>query len=234
MLQKFLSITQNLRLPSICTLCNQLHKSQLAICSYCMEYMKQLGPSCQYCAYPLSDDTYLVCGHCIKKRPLFDKAYIAYRFEEPLRSLIHQFKYHNGLYLASFLKQLLLNALPQNAFKPDCLIPVPMHPKRLKRRGFNQSVILTKLLARQLNIPYDLYHCRKVINTASQANLDGEQRRKNLHHAFYVSPVTYEHVMIVDDLLTTGSTANEMAYTLKNAGVKRVDICCCARAVTKN
>ncbi|MGX8786064.1 ComF family protein [Legionella pneumophila] len=234
MLQKFLSITQNLRLPSICTLCNQLHKSQLAICSYCMEYMKQLGPSCQYCAYPLSDDTYLVCGHCIKKRPLFDKAYIAYRFEEPLRSLIHQFKYHNGLYLASFLKQLLLNALPQSAFKPDCLIPVPMHPKRLKRRGFNQSVILTKLLARQLNIPYDLYHCRKVINTASQANLDGEQRRKNLHHAFYVSPVTYEHVMIVDDLLTTGSTANEMAYTLKKAGVKRVDICCCARAVTKN
>ncbi|HAU1151241.1 TPA: ComF family protein [Legionella pneumophila] len=199
-----------------------------------MEYMKQLGPSCQYCAYPLSDDTYLVCGHCIKKRPLFDKAYIAYRFEEPLRSLMHQFKYHNGLYLASFLKQLLLNALPQSAFKPDCLIPVPMHPKRLKRRGFNQAVILTKLLARQLNIPYDLYHCRKIINTASQANLDGEQRRKNLNHAFYVSPATYEHVMIVDDLLTTGSTANEMAYTLKNAGVKRVDICCCARTVTKN
>lgn len=109
-----------------------------------------------------------------------------------------------------------------------------MYPKRLKARGFNQAAVLTKLLSRHLNIPYDLYCCQKRINTASQASLDGEQRRKNLRNAFYASTLTYKHVMLVDDLLTTGSTANEIAYTLKSAGVWRVDICCCARAVIKN
>ncbi|KGP63108.1 competence protein ComF [Legionella norrlandica] len=193
-----------------------------------------LGISCQYCAYPLPDDAHLICGQCIKKRPNFDNAYVAYQFEEPLRGLLHQFKYHNGLYLASFLNQLLINAIPPNAPKPECLIPVPMHPKRLKIRGFNQAAVLSKLLARQLKIPYDLYRCKKVINTATQVSLSGEERRKNLKNAFYTPPLPYEHVMLVDDLLTTGSTANELAYTLKKAGVKRVDICCCARTVNHN
>jgi ComF family protein len=230
--QKLLSITQSLCLPSICSLCRQFHKSNLAVCAPCIEFLKPLETTCQHCAYPLADDNYLVCGQCIKNPPHFSKAIIAYVFEEPLRSLMHQFKYNNGLYLGAFFSHLMLHAFKKQAIKPDCLIPVPMHPKRLKQRGFNQAAVLTQLLARILQLPYDLSSCKKILNTAPQANLNGEERKKNLHNAFYTAPLPYEHVVVVDDLMTTGNTANELARTLKKSGVKTVDIWCCARTVS--
>jgi ComF family protein len=226
-----LSITQSLRLPSICTLCNQFHKSSLAVCSYCIKYIKPLGSTCRYCAYPLPDEGYLVCGQCIKKPPSFDQALIGYVFEEPLRKLLHQFKYHNGLYLTSFLSQLMLQAIEKHSIAGQCLIPVPMHPQRLKQRGFNQAALLAKYLAKKLNLPYDLKSCQKIINTAPQASLDGEERKKNLRQAFHVKPLSYQHIILIDDLLTTGSTANELAQAIKKTGVKKVDVWCCARTV---
>lgn len=234
MRQKLLSITQSLSLPSICVLCNQFHKNKLAVCASCIEFITPLGPACQYCAYPLPDADYLVCGRCIKKPPHFDKAHIAYRFEEPLRSLLHRFKYHNSLYLGSFLTHLILRSLENQTSPVQCLIPVPMHPKRLKLRGFNQAAVLTQALSKKLQIPYDLISCQKIINTAPQASLDGEQRQKNLRHAFQVKKIPYEHVALIDDLLTTGCTANELAHTLKKSGVHQVDIWCCARTVEKS
>lgn len=233
MRQKLSSISQSLRLPSICVLCNQFHKSSYAVCSNCIEFIVPIGESCCYCAQPLYDTSYLVCGQCIKSPPHFDGAVIAYRFEEPLRSLLHQFKYHNGLYLTSFLGQLMLNAWHLKPRGSPCFIPVPMHPQRLKLRGFNQAAVLTRYLARTLKAPFDLSSCQKIINTAPQASLDGEARQKNLRHAFQAKPIAYSHVVLIDDLLTTGNTANALAYVLKKAGVERVDIWCCARTVIK-
>lgn len=175
----------------------------------------------------------MICGHCIKNPPHFDQAIIGYTFDEPLRGLLHQFKYHNGLYLGNFLAHLMLHAFQKKPEHPQCLIPVPMHPQRIKQRGFNQAAILAKILAKKLNLPVDLTSCNKRINTTPQASLNGEQRQKNLRKAFYSTPLIYDHVTLVDDLLTTGSTANELALTLKKAGVKRVDIWCCARAISR-
>ncbi|WP_420795212.1 ComF family protein [Legionella moravica] len=234
MRQKLMSITQSLRLPSICTLCNQFHKGTLAVCTFCIGLIKPLGPACTHCASPLPDEHYLICGSCIKKPPHYDNAVIGYTFDEPLRSLIHQFKYHNGLYLRNFLCHLMLNTVQKTQHIPQCLIPVPMHPLRIKQRGFNQAALLAKKLARKLNIPYDLTSCQKRINTAPQASLDKEQRQKNLSKAFHVTPLPYEHVAIIDDLLTTGNTVNELALVLKKAGIKKVDVWCCARTVTES
>ncbi|CEG57712.1 ComF family protein [Legionella fallonii] len=233
MRQKLLSIAQTLRLPSICTLCNQFHKSSLAVCSYCAKYIKPLGLACRSCAYPLPDEGYMLCGQCIKKPPAFNNALIHYIFEEPLRSLLHQFKYHNGLYLTSFLGQLMLHSIQKQPIAAQCLIPVPMHPQRLKQRGFNQAVVLAKFLSRKLNLPYDPVSCQKIINTQPQASLDSEQRKKNLRKAFRVHPLPYQHVVLIDDLLTTGSTANELARAIKKTGVKQVDVWCCARTISK-
>lgn len=206
----------------------------MAVCSDCIELITPLGPSCRYCACPLYDASYLVCGQCIKRPPQYDKAIVTYRFEEPLRSLLHHFKYHDGLYLSSFLSQLMLNAWQEHYPQPQCLIPVPMHPEKLKLRGFNQAAVLTKRLARHLNIPYDLTSCQKIINTNPQASLDSGQRQKNLRGAFQIKPLPYQHITLIDDLLTTGSTANELARTLKRSGIKRVDIWCCARTVNRD
>ncbi|MFI4962369.1 MAG: ComF family protein [Legionellales bacterium] len=232
MRQKIASIAHNLRLPSICTLCNQCHKGSLAVCAFCIALMDPLGPSCQHCAYPLPDTQHPICGSCIKNPLQFDRTFIPYRYEEPLRGLLHQFKYHKALYLASLLSHLMLQAYPSmNPEKPQCLIPVPMHPKKLRQRGFNQSVLLAQLLAKKLHIPYDYTSCRKLINTPPQASLDKTPRQNNVRGAFHATPMPYTHVILIDDLLTTGSTANELAGTLKKTGIKQVDVWCCARAV---
>ena len=233
MRHKLPSITHRLRLPSICILCNQFHRSKLPVCEPCISLLPKLGPSCKYCAFPLPDSSYLICGHCIKKPPFIDATTIAYSFEEPLRSLLHRFKYENGLYLSSFLAQLIINAWNIHPSHPQCLIPVPMHPKKLKKRGFNQTVLLTCYLSKQLGIPYDLSSCEKKINTLAQADLSGKKRIQNIKEAFQVQPQSYSHVALIDDLLTTGSTVNELARMLKNSGVKQVDVWCCARAIKK-
>ena len=121
-----------------------------------------------------------------------------------------------------------------NPSTPQCIIPVPMHPQRIKLRGFNHAAILARSLAKKLQLPCDVTSCQKIINTAAQASLDGEQRQKNLRHAFRTKKLPFQHVALIDDFLTTGSTANELALTLKQAGVKKVDVWCCARTVGKN
>ncbi len=222
------SIAQMLRLPTLCGLCNQYHAGKHGICTQCAAWLTPLGPACRYCALPLPDANFLVCGHCSRKKPDVDTVITAYCFDEPLRTLLHEFKYRKGLYLSTFLTSLMLDALPEN-YDTDCLIPVPMHPKRLRQRGFNQAAVLTKQLSRRLKLPCDLSYCRKIVNTTSQAGLNAQERATNLRHAFQAKPSSCQHVTLIDDLLTTGSTANELAAVLKRQGVSRVDLWCCAR-----
>lgn len=231
MRQHTASITQMLRLPSICVLCNQYHGGGFAVCADCMALLTPLGPACHHCALPLPEDKFLVCGQCCKKKPCFDQAIAPYRFEGPLRTLLHDFKYHDGLYLSTFFAHAMLESTPADIHQTQCLLPIPMHPKRLRQRGFNQAVELAKLLGRALKLPYDVSHCQKIINTVPQAELNGKQRRQNLKGAFCVQPSAYKHITLIDDLLTTGSTANELAYCLKKQGVAHVDVWCCARVV---
>lgn len=231
MRDKLRSITQRLRPPTLCALCQQYHRGSLAVCIPCHELFLPLGPACKQCAQPLPDARFLICGRCCKKKPSFDHTFTGYVFREPLRTLLHAFKYQEGLYLRTFFGNLILKALPIEAKKTECLIPVPMHRQRLRHRGFNQSAELVKHLGHQLKIPYDLFCCKKIINTIPQAGLDADQRQKNLRHSFAVSPLPYQHVTIVDDLMTTGSTSHELAKTLKKQGVSRVDVWCCARVL---
>ncbi len=219
-----------LRLPSLCRICNQYHRDPHAICQPCTALLEPLGPACHHCAVPLPDQTPLICGACLIKRPALDRVFVAYRYTEPLRTLIHAFKYEAALYLSSFLCDLMLQA-KEECYTTDCLIPIPLHGKRLQKRGFNQTAILAQQLSALIQQPYALYACTKVVATNPQAGLTAKQRRSNLVQAFEASHLPYQHVTLVDDLYTTGATANEVAKTLKaQAGVQQVDLICCARA----
>ncbi|CEK09907.1 ComF family protein [Legionella hackeliae] len=218
-----------LRFPSACVICSQYHRENCAVCKNCMTLLQPLGHACQYCAFPLPDKDFLVCGQCAKVKPAFDKAFVMYQFEEPLRTLLHQYKYNGALYLRKFLVQLILSALPTEKTKTQCLIPVPLHPQRLRERGFNQAAEFSKHLAKTLKIPCELNLCKKILHTPAQVSLNGKARRNNLRHAFEIKNNAYRHITLVDDLLTTGSTANELAKLFKRQGVERVDIWCCAR-----
>lgn len=174
----------------------------------------------------------MICGPCSLQKHDIEQTIAGYRYAEPLRTLLHEFKYREGLYLSSFLAGLILDVIPNDAVRPQCLIPVPMHPQRLRQRGYNQAVELAKQLGRALKLPLDVSHCKKIINTAPQASLDADARRKNLRQAFAAKPLPYQHIVLVDDLITTGSTTIELAKVLKShQETVRVDVWACARTV---
>lgn len=219
------------RLPVICILCNQYHREPCPLCNFCKSLLVPLGPACHLCAYPLSDLTFSLCGHCSRTPFFFSTLQTAYRFEEPLRTLLHLFKYHQHLYLTRFLADLILEAVQPLSLTTECLIPMPLHPSRLKERGFNQAALLAQELSQALNLPYQDMLCKRIKPTAAQAMLTEADRKKNVTNAFDVSPVPYRHVTLIDDLVTTGSTVNALAKAFKERGVEQISVWCCARAV---
>ncbi len=121
--------------------------------------------------------------------------------------------------------------LAETSELPECIIPVPLHHNRYRQRGFNQSIEIARHLSRQLSIPLDLSSCIRNRDTTHQTDLPAKQRRKNMRQAFSVlNPMPYQHVAIVDDVMTTGATASALAAALKKHGVNRVDVWVCARA----
>lgn len=202
----------------------------MAVCADCKASFKKIGPACRHCAQPLPDEKFLLCGLCAKKQPAIDRTLTAYLYEDPLRTLLHDFKYKEALYLRSFLVDLMLEALPERTLlQTECLVPVPLHPKRIRQRGFNQAAELAKLLAKRLGLACDLDLCQKVLHTPPQASLDRQERQRNLRRAFQARTKGYQHITLVDDLLTTGSTANELAREFKKQGIVKIDLWCCAR-----
>ncbi|MEY4209858.1 MAG: hypothetical protein RLZ92_236 [Pseudomonadota bacterium] len=108
---------------------------------------------------------------------------------------------------------------------------MPLHPNRYRQRGFNQSIEIARHVAKHLNIRLDLNSCARIRDTDHQSGLKAKQRQTNLKQAFAVTkPLSYQHIAIIDDVITTGSTASALAASLKNQGINRVDVWACARA----
>jgi ComF family protein len=225
-----LIISQACRFRKICVLCHLPFTGKHALCEPCFELLPKINAPCMYCALPLPDGQTSICGMCIKQPPVIQQAIIAYPFIEPLRTLIHLFKYHQGLYLSSTLSHLIFKHLSPTS-TPELLIPVPIHKKKLQERGFNQAILLTKHLSKWLSIPYDIHACEKTEHTQSQTSLSSLARKINLEHSFKVNPMPYEHVALIDDVYTTGSTTLSLAAKLRANGVKRVDVWCIARTI---
>lgn len=172
-----------------------------------------------------------LCGTCLKKSPGFDTTHAPYLYSKSLAYLITQLKFHQNYKHARVLGTLLARYIAQTSPLPKSLIPVPLHPNRYRERGFNQSLEIARHLSRQLSIPMDLNACIRNKDTAHQTELPAKQRQKNLFNAFTViKPPASRHVAIIDDVMTTGSTASALAHALKNSGVSQVDVWVCARA----
>lgn len=130
-------------------------------------------------------------------------------------------------YLGNMLAKLFLDA---KSPVPDSIIPVPLHPTRLIYRGYNQSIELARPLAKQLGVKMNIRLCKRTRYTAPQTTLSIRQRRSNVRNAFSVTDSTpYKHVLLIDDVITTGSTIIELSRMLYRAGVKKIDVLACAR-----
>ena len=116
--------------------------------------------------------------------------------------------------------------------KPQLIIPVPLHKKRLRERGYNQALELARPIEKRLQIPVDKYSCVRVKQTAAQSLLPFDERQSNVRQAFAIrKPLAVKYVAIFDDILTTGSTVKELSQVLRKAGVTKIDVWCCAKTV---
>jgi len=221
--------------PPRCVLCGSPGFNDMDICEACYRDLPWIESACTQCAIPLAKHSgnQLKCGQCLHKPPLFDRSLSLFSYEKETITLIHQLKFNEKLAYSRLLGGMLADAIEKNAAElPDCIVPVPLNKKRLKQRGFNQSIELARPAANTFNIYLNMHSIKRVRDTPSQTGLDKKQRRKNIRAAFeIVEPLSAQHVAIVDDVVTTTSTVNELARLLKRAGVRRVDVWSIARAV---
>lgn len=219
--------------PSSCLLCGA--PSSSGLCTACTAELPVNSCACIRCALPLYGTEREICGRCLKKRPAFDAAWSPFIYAQPLEWMISQLKFSAKLLQANVLAELMLNHLPVMSGLPDCIMPVPLHAQRLRQRGFNQSVELARPLARALNVHLDVSSCRRLRATPSQTGMTAIQRRRNLHGAFeFPNDQNYSHVVLFDDVMTTGATLNELARLLKRHGVQQVEVWSLARAQRNN
>jgi len=232
--------------PSRCILCRRtvsgraLHEP-VEICAECFNRLPHNIFGCLRCALPLAEEVgdTVLCGRCIKKAPAFDYAYSLFRYEDDIIQLVHQLKFAEKITFARSLGEMLLRflqaKLPTVKEQPDCLLPVPLHTARLRQRGFNQSIEIARVIARRLEIPIEYDAVIRRRKTFAQTGLNALQRQKNIRGAFeVVTEIKAKHVLIIDDVMTTGSTVNELAWLLKKNKVERVGVLSIARAPLKN
>ena len=172
-----------------------------------------------------------ICGRCQQQPPSFDDIAAPLFYENPVDKMLCALKYRQQLSFARTAAGVITdNALARGQKKPDLLCAVPMTRRALRRRGLNQSAFIARLVSRKLGIPVKISLLKKVRDTDQQSTLSARKRRKNLIKAFYCKQrLDGQHIALVDDILTTGATANEISKILKAAGAARVDIWVCAR-----
>jgi len=211
----------------------------ISLCKSCEEDFPVLLDACKTCGLPLdaaNESNSAVCGHCLQISTYVDYTLCLYHYQAPLDYLITTLKYNQQLSHATILGHLLLARLEGEVIGnyPDCIIPVPLHKRRLVKRGFNQSLEIVRNVAEYLNIPIELTSVKRKKRTLAQAELNAVQRKKNVKGCFDVKielAENYSHVVIIDDVVTTGSTINELAKQLKKSGIKKVGVWSIARAV---
>lgn len=217
--------------PPTCLFCGKPGHLELDLCESCLDAMPFIGHTCHRCALPLSGSSQpLTCGRCLKTPPHFDDAVSAFEYRDLAQELVTDLKYRARLPVARTLADLLWWTVRGRDI-PDALLPVPLHPRRLRERGFNQAVIIADMINRHTECAIWRTEVRRDRDTASQTGLDAGERRKNVRGAFSIrGDIRARHVVIIDDVITTGSTANEIAVLLKRHGVERVSLWSVARA----
>lgn len=241
MQQKFKKIVE-LLFPAQCLLCH-LPSNDKLICDHCQKEFNQARSCCLHCGLSLHT-TQPYCGDCLKHPHHFTQLYALADYQTPFSTLIKQLKYKKNLLAGELLGQLLCQALithlDYNKIQQiDYLLAVPLHPKKVRQRGFNQTQIITQYLSKQLNIPLLSEGIERSKETRPQEGLSRHKRNSNLKGAFTINTVQQKalnnsYIVIIDDVVTTGATVNSLSQLLVQAGVKRIDIWCVCRTASVN
>ncbi len=220
--------------PAQCILCKNslgpLEKTQ-RLCFACQnKLVKNRPPYCRKCSRPLENPAHRFCLNCQNSNLEFDRAYGVFLFNKPLQKLLHLFKYGHKTGLRFFFtEQMLIFARDYNLSveNHDLIIPVPLHPARLRERGYNQSLLIAQMLSENFSIPLNHTSLLRVRHTPNQARLSQKERWTNIQAAFKIKPfndLRERNILLIDDLYTTGATASQAAKVLKAGGAKKVNV----------
>ncbi len=219
-------------IPGTCILCEARTRRNLDLCRDCERDLPWLTKQCYRCALPLASPD-PVCGACISSPPPFEHCFAAFEYADPIDRLIREFKNNQQLLTGKVLASLLASAFSFYHHAddwPDLLVPVPLHRSRLRRRGYNQAAEIADVIADQCNLHLDGQLCRKIRETQDQKTLDVHARRANIRGAWQLDRrVEGLRIALIDDVVTTGATASELAGLLLRGGAASVHVIALAR-----
>jgi ComF family protein len=220
--------------PSTCVLCGGSGRPGVDLCAGCEGDLPLNAHACAVCAQPLAPTCAepLTCGACSRRRPAFDASRVPFRYGYPIAHLIHSLKYRGRIACGRVLGELVARrVLAGQDHLPECIVPVPLAEGRYRERGYNQAIELGLPLERILGVRMRADLVVRTRATREQAELSRRERRKNVRGAFSMrNALPHRHVAILDDVVTTGSTVNELAKALRRAGAERIEVWAVARA----
>lgn len=219
--------------PSSCPVCSCRTDNRF-VAPFCLSCWATISPytgaSCRVCANPFSGESSGICGDCIKDPPPFSKAWCFAIYDKVLARAIHELKFTKTRRLYKPLGALMLG---MDIPGIDAIVPVPMHARGLRERGFNQSLLLAKVIGEETGVPLIIDGLLKKKETPPQIGLTAKERAANLAGAFSaVRSFAGMNVLLVDDVVTTGATARACARQLRLAGARDVIVCALARAAS--
>lgn len=223
--------------PYICCLCEHQAEGKQDLCETCRHSLPWLEERCYRCGLPTNSDIDSTnCQRCHETPPKFDRLCALFSYEPPLTKLIARLKFSGKLAYGRVLGELLLETVHTKWYLgkplPQAIIPVPLHTSRLQERGFNQSSELLWPLRKTRKIPIITNACIRTRKTAHQAQLKKESRKRNMKGVFQVNKrLPFEHIALMDDVVTTGSTVSALSEVIKsNTAIDQIDIWCICRA----
>jgi ComF family protein len=219
--------------PPTCVLCGAPGAGGLDLCAGCAAELPWNRHACARCALPFDGPGYpgVLCGPCQRRAPPYERCIAALRYATPAPTLVGAAKFRGRLNAARLLGQVLAESVRVSGEPlPEVLVPVPLHRARLAERGYNQALEIARVLGRALALPVDHRCSERILATLPQAGLDEGTRRRNIRGAFRArSPLGWRHLAILDDVVTTGSTVEELARVLRRAGADRIAVWAVAR-----
>lgn len=198
----------------------------------CLAHLPGNTAACASCGLPITGgiEKDLLCGHCSQNKASYDVIRAPFLYAEPLDKLITDLKFNQQFPKGRLLGYLMSQHLRNLDKAPEILLPAPLHPSRLKERGFNQATELTRWISKETGIPWSAALLSRRKATRPQSGLKMKERHGNMKNAFvFKAEMKYQHIAIIDDVVTTGATANAMAEAVKSGGVEKVEVWSVAR-----